>query len=278
MIKLNLKQNALHSLYHAIEHLGMVEDYFEPTDRFFDPDSHSLEWKEENGATIFYCGNFVRPPSNYNYKFVILHLIQGLELLVKSYIESKEPDAIFKDKKKKKTISLREGLPKLLSLDPGLLNIQQITLIQQANDIRNTIEHYEFSYATKEARNIALEFLSISNYLAYKFFDINLAEEFSYDPWNNKEDPVGFILEGLFYKIGVAGRDANDNLAILWKQRNDNDTLYLCLQCGTRAASVAKGCCIVCTSPTEEDIGKLLAELEDLSEKYVQLNVLFENN
>ncbi len=82
MIKLNLRQNALHSLYHAIEHLGMVEDCPEPTDRLFDPDTDSIEWRGKDGATIFYCGNFVRPPPTYNYKFAILHLIQGLELLV----------------------------------------------------------------------------------------------------------------------------------------------------------------------------------------------------
>jgi len=278
MIKLNLKQNAFHSLYHAIEHLGMAQqDCSEPTDRLFDPDTHSLEWRGKDGSTIFYSGAFIRPPFTYNYKFVILHLIQGLELLIKAYIESKEPDSIYRDKKKKNTISLREGLPKLLNLEPYLLNVQQITLIQQANDIRNAIEHYEFSYATKEARNIALEFLSISNYLAYKLFEINLAEEFSYDPWTDDYDPVGGILEGLFDKLGVAGRDAADSLATLWKQRNHDDTLYLCLQCGARGASVAKGYCIVCSSPTEEDIGKLLTELEDLREEYVRLTSLREN-
>lgn len=103
-------------------------------------------------------------------------------------------------------------------------------------------------------------------------------DEFSYIPWTNDYDPVGGILEGLFNEIGIAGRNAVDSLAALWKQRNPDDTLYLCLHCGARGASVVKGYCIVCTSPTEENIGKLLTELEDLREEYVRLNSLRENS
>ena len=111
MIKLNLKQNAFHSLYHAIEHLGQIADDPDEVDgRSFHHDSHSVVHRSGSGSTIYYSGNaFTKPASIYNYKFAILHLIQSLELLIKAYLHSVDPDLIYEDANKERTISLRKG-------------------------------------------------------------------------------------------------------------------------------------------------------------------------
>jgi hypothetical protein len=105
-IKLNLRQNALHTLHHAIEHLKWSSDDTDARDgRIFDDHDHTVQWKDEHGSTYF--AESTRPPNIYELKFALLHLIQAAELLLKVYVQTCDPAALFMKPGSSRTIDLR---------------------------------------------------------------------------------------------------------------------------------------------------------------------------
>src|SRR5437667_11844579 len=130
MLKLDLRQNALHTLYHAVEHLDWSEsETFGRSGGSFDDDGRSIVWKTEDGHLISVAPDFTRLPPAYNLKFALLHLIQGVELLLKSYIEQCEPTALFVRHGSKKTIGLHAALNFTVVRNPTLLSPSEIALI-----------------------------------------------------------------------------------------------------------------------------------------------------
>jgi hypothetical protein len=107
MLKLNLLQNALHTLHHAIEHLEWSQDSDDSArERSFDHDDRSVSWRE-GSSLCFLAPDFTRLPAAYNLKFALLHLIQASELLLKSYVALQEPSAVFVSPGSKKTHQTR---------------------------------------------------------------------------------------------------------------------------------------------------------------------------
>lgn len=88
MVKLNLRQNALHTLRHAVEHLHLSaeENHGWLNGASFDYDTHDVAWTSEKGHLSFAGSDygFTSPPASYNLKFALLHLIHGSELLLKA--------------------------------------------------------------------------------------------------------------------------------------------------------------------------------------------------
>jgi hypothetical protein len=281
MIRLNLIENGYHSLYHAVEHLEMAESFgVWENDKDWNGFVTRAEWKNGKKYSVSYQGGtlFTKPPHSYHYKFAILHLIQALELIIKGYIHQNNPDDVFRDKVKGYTITLQQALDKLTVLEPLLLSLNQINLIKQAKDIRNSIEHYMFSLKLKEARTICLDFLALCNYLTYRFFNVSLIEEWSYDPWNNDSDPIAETLRCLLAEVSSIGKESNSEIAKFWFSQNLDDTVYVCINCGAPSASVAKGCCVVCGEEIDEEIYSMMNELEtnlthlnNLHNIYIQL-------
>lgn len=270
MLKLNLLQNGYHSLYHAVEHLELAEQAVD-LGKEYDEDGF-VSWKDGKGHLNFWGGKlFTKPPNTYHYKFAILHLIQALELIIKGYIHQQNPNDIFRDKSRTYTIGLVDALKKLITLEPSLLSPQQVALVQQAKDIRNAIEHYMFSFRLEEARAISLDFLALCNYLTYRLFCVTLTEEWSWEPWTNDFDPIVETLGGLLAELGSAGTESKEEVAKLWASRNAKDTIYLCVNCRTRSASVSQGTCVVCGEVTDEEVGNLIDELEEISTHINQL-------
>ena len=70
VIKLNLRQNAVHTLYHAVEHLYWSESDTDAKEgRSFNYDEHTVEWRNETGNVCFALSDFNRLPAVYNLKF-----------------------------------------------------------------------------------------------------------------------------------------------------------------------------------------------------------------
>src|SRR5690242_5880600 len=93
-IKLNLRQNALHTLHHAVEHLYWSDDDMDVNDdRVFDDDDHTVHWKNAQGH--LYIAESTPLPRVYGLKFALLHLIQAAELLLKTYVEQCDSKAVF---------------------------------------------------------------------------------------------------------------------------------------------------------------------------------------
>jgi hypothetical protein len=267
MLKLDLIPNAYHSLYHAIEHMGQAEEDLQ-SEAEFDHHDHAIVWRHEDGGTSFLIGNlFTKSPPLYNYKFAILHLAQALEIIIKGYLHEEVPGIIFRSAKSRMTISLHESVRLLVEKEPGVLDESQRALILQTKDIRNTIEHSQFNFSVENIRGIAIDILSICNYLTYRLFDVRLVDEINWDPWTGDFDPVAGVAQRLLSQATERGFASHHTSVEIWKKRNPQDTLYLCLACGAFGASTREGNCIVCGEPTDEQVGKMIAELDELLER-----------
>ena len=126
-MKLELLNNGLHSIYHALQEIDNAE-FPTASSREFDSDSHLIHWNDSNGNLSFYLEGYSKPPPAYGYKFAVLNLIQGLELILKAYLHEKANVSIFKGNKGH-TINLHEALEKVINTNPTIFNPQEKLLI-----------------------------------------------------------------------------------------------------------------------------------------------------
>jgi len=274
-IKMTLRQNAFHTLYHAVEHLAKADRAVEdsPGDRYYDADGFVVR-RTERGSESFYVSEFQKPPPSYDSKFALLHLIQATELLMKAHLAEGSPDSIFTRKHRERTIDMGKCVREIEIRYPSLLSGNQRTLLLRARDYRNAIEHYEFEYPLDLVRQICIDLLAMCGMFSQRFFGVNMAEEFSFDPWTDASDPVGGYLQSLFRDLSEPGKDAASHTANLWAGLNLHDGLYVCLCCGLRGASIRQGRCVVCGADTDERVGRLIDELDEISRAAAKLRRL----
>lgn len=198
-MKLELFNNAIHSIYHALEEIKYAESYVEE-DKEFDHDSHIVSWKNDKGQESFYLDGYSKPPPIYGYKFVILNLIQGLELVLKSYLHERTDKSIFEGNNGY-TINLREAIKSTLEINPIMLNKDEESLVQSSSFLRNQIQHYQFTYEIEAIRNMARSlFLLISKIVSF-LFDIKLREYFEFDHWKNGEDQIVDVIRSINWSL-----------------------------------------------------------------------------
>src|SRR2546428_4504693 len=125
IIRLNLRQNAIHTLYHAVEHLYWSDSDDRKEGRHFDHDEHIVSWRDEHGHLCFPMADFSRLPAVYSLKFSLLHLIQAAELLLKAYVEQCDPAALFVKAGSRTTIGFRTALNFSVERNPTLLSPAQ---------------------------------------------------------------------------------------------------------------------------------------------------------
>ena len=183
------------SVYDALSHIQIAESY-PYSEREFDSDSHTVEWKNEGGHICFYIEGYSKPPKSYHYKFAILSLIQGIELLLKSFVSTHRHESLFKGKERK-TINLHEALKISLSIQPGIFSEDQRMLIVRAVDIRNEMQHYQFSHTLNEVREISRELFIVILKFAKDSHGIDVAKHFEFDQWTDREDPVYKVIVNL---------------------------------------------------------------------------------
>jgi hypothetical protein len=261
--KLNLRQNAMHTLYHAVEHLYWSEsDTDSKEGRSFDHDEHTVEWRNERGHLCFPVADFTRLPSFFNLKFALLHLIQAAELLLKAHVEQCEPAALFVKAGSQRTIDLRTALKFALQRHPTLLSRREHALLLEAKDIRNRIEHYEFDWAEARFRTLCTDFLAVCVLLSQALLSVNVVDAFSWDYLRDKPDVVAHYFSGLLARASKAGRDVARRSGDLWASANPDQFVFLCLNCGARAVSRERAVCMGCGSEGDEELVALMAEFE----------------
>lgn len=271
-LKLNLKNNALHTLYHAVEHLiSARRDTEKEVDRLFHPDTHIIEWKNKSGHLSFYVEGYNKPPARYEYKFALLHLIQASELLMKAHIAEINEAEIFSSPKKTRTIGMRECTKKIASYYPDLLTPGQVSLLFRSKDIRNEIEHFRFDYKESDVKSMCHDLLAIAGLFSMKFYKISLAREFSFDPWRDDTDPVGTYLEHLIPETSLFGRCASKEVASLWALLKPEEQLYLCLNCGAKGASSQTDTCVVCGTLGDKELAETIQDLEEIANQISKL-------
>jgi hypothetical protein len=271
MIKLKLRQNALHTIYHAVEHLYWPEE--DPRDsegRSFDHDTNTVEWKDKNGHQCYSVSEFTRPPAAYNLKFALLHLIQGAELLLKTYVEQCEPTAVFIRPGSHKTIVLRDALDYVVKRNSGLLKPEWVVLLLEAKELRNRIEHYEFNLSETNLRVLCIDFLAICAFLSQELLSISFVEIFSWDHIRDQPDKTADYLSGVLSQVSETGSHALKESGIRWAAENLSQHVFLCLNCGARAVSADRNMCMACGTEGAEDIATLVEEFEAICRKIAE--------
>jgi hypothetical protein len=262
MVKLNLLQNALHTLHHAVEHLQWSEEETPVrSGRRFDIEDGSVSWKSEKGQLCFQVPEFTRMPAGYNLKFSLLHLIRASELLLKTYVESCDPASLFIAGDATKTINLQQALHFATHhRHPDLLTPAQRALLLEAKRFRNAIEHYRFEMAEDRLRAICVDFLAICMLVSQTLPSTNIADVFSWDCLNNTRDRVAGYLESVLTGITDIGRGAVKRTGDQWASINTLQPVFLCLKCGARAVRCDRGVCMGCGTHGDEELVEILEE------------------
>jgi hypothetical protein len=265
MVKLNLKQNAFHTLRQAIEHLAWAAKG--------DKASGGKKWDETNNCLISERGNQVtfhdvgplaRRPAEYNLKFALLHLIQSCELLLKAHlVETRGPDSIL-DSKAGRTITLTKALTIVGSSIKRLLTTKEFDLLLRAKDLRNQMQHSEFAYQSDHLRQICTDFLVICSFFSQRLFGVNVVAELMYDPWTDSEDPVGLYLASIAFELSPESRPTSKKIAADWSTRNPSEVARLCIFCGSRSFFPDIGFCVACGAEGDERASIAVQQLEEL--------------
>lgn len=273
MIKLNLKQNAFHTLRHAIEHLALAaEDDETACGKKWDDEDECVVSQCNGRVTCQFAGPLARRPARYNLKFALQHLIQACELLLKAHLVAVHGrQSIADPKNSKKTISLYKALTLASSAVGGLLTQEEVELLFRANDLRNQVQHHEFAYEHERLRQICIEFLAICSLFSQKLFGVNLVTELMFDPWVENSDPVGEYLCSLAEELSSDAKRTTAKIAADWLARNPDKRAMLCICCGSRAFMPDTGFCTACGAEGDEDSSRLVEELEEITNRIVEL-------
>jgi hypothetical protein len=265
-IRLSLLQNSLHSIHHAVEHLDSALSESDAEDAAaYDPLGGAVGTNTADGKQSWYVPDpYLKPPTAYQIKFAILHLIQGVELMVKAYLENQQPGTTIERGRSNRSITMRAAARALVAARPQLLDPDHLDLIMRTGDFRNQIEHAAFDMEWSAASRLALDFLSVANYLGYSLHGVRLAEVFDFDPYRNDGDPVGEAVGRLLSDRSEITEGLVERLAVEWAARSPSERLVRCLSCGAQGVSLSQDRCIACGTFGGAEIGTLMSELDDL--------------
>lgn len=265
MVRSSIKQNALHTLHHALEHLAwskQLEHFAEG--REFDHEVQTAHGRTPEGHVWFSTQEFTRPPASYNLKFALQHLIQSAELLLKARIAELDRSFLFVDPGSKRTIGFYAALRVLAERGEVSLSPQQAALVVQARDLRNAIEHFEFGFAENELRVLCSDFLAVCVLFAQQLHSINLVDAFAWDSLRDRPDPAMDYLEEALSNLGQAGRISAEAAAAAWRSENSFARLLVCLNCGAKGLGEQEYC-VVCGAQGDTEASEAVEDLERLS-------------
>ena len=277
-MKLSLIRNALHSIEHGIEHLddAIDDDALEQLTRF-DPADGSVSVENSDGSRSWYAdGELTKLPKAYGLKFAISHLIHGVELLIKAFLERVQPGSTSVKGKPGHSIGMTAAVKRLVNQRPGLLAPNHLELLLRAREIRNQIEHAELDMQWPAARRTALDFLSLANYLAFALHSIRLGAAFSFDPYREDGNRAGEILTALLAESSPITVEFVQAVATEWAALHPNERMLLCFQCGARGLSRSEQVCVACGANDGLEIAIMAEELDDVVEEMVRLKAIIE--
>jgi hypothetical protein len=260
-IKLDMKQNALHSIHFAIEVIYNFKNISEK-DNEFNFLYHDVE-------------KFSPPPAVYNLKFALLHLIQATELILKEYIFNIDSKRIFTSKGN--TISLTEALNITTEINPNIFLPEELDFINKAKNLRNCIEHYKFDTSKHELKTFCLDFLALCCYLSEKLLLTNLAEKFDFNFIKEEPNPIIELLADNLSDISEIGKKFISKTGVSWANRNISDQTFLCIFCGEKTASLNKNICMGCIAEGDEEASVLVSELNETTQKYLALKKILDS-
>jgi hypothetical protein len=116
--------------------------------------------------------------------FAILHLIQGLELLIKHLLASHHKILVYENiDNPKNTVSLQQGLDRIIALGSVSIDDQEKRAITSAIKFRNNIVHYEYKLNEKQAEVIYCELFEFVHFFYRKHINADLQDIIDKDLW-----------------------------------------------------------------------------------------------
>lgn len=144
---------------------GLLEN----AQNFIEESIYSVEWAREK-------------PNKW--PFAILHLIQGLELLIKHLLASHHRILVYENiDHPKNTVSLQQGLDRLISLDSISIDEKERNSIVSAVKFRNNIVHYEYNLNEKQAETIYCELFEFIHFFYRKHIKSDLQDIIDKELW-----------------------------------------------------------------------------------------------
>lgn len=270
MITLTLKQNAFHTLRHAIEHLSLASAKESANERRWDYQNEGLVWTRDGSKMFMPAGPLAKRPAAYNLPFALLHLIQASELLLKAHLVEAHGPASILENGGPKTITIYKALKLTASRVVELLTVQEWELLCRANELRNHLQHHELAYREAVLRGLCIDFLAVCCLLSQKLLGVNVVSELMYDPWTDEQDPLGNMLSEIAGQLSGATRPTTDKIAADWLARNPQEETMLCIACGSRAFVPITSVCVACGAEGDVQTSVLVYELIEVTDQIVK--------
>ena len=136
------------------------------------------------------------------WSFAILHLIQGLELLMKHALQMQHPIFIFEDiDKPKSTVSLTLCLERLKSIANVEIDEKEERAIKRASAQRNKIVHHEYDFNPDYYRSVFVELFEFVHYFYAKHLSGELHDRIDQKLWRTEAELLAqFSAEWVTYR------------------------------------------------------------------------------
>ncbi|PHR71108.1 MAG: hypothetical protein COA66_10330 [Arcobacter sp.] len=121
--------------------------------------------------------------------FSILHLIQGLELMLKHLLNKEHPILIYENiDKPKNTVSLKQALERLINISNVDIEPNEIKIINRAISQRNKIVHHEYELNPYQQYSIFIQLFEFIHYFHKKHFKIELHDFIDKKLWRRESE------------------------------------------------------------------------------------------
>jgi len=250
-MKLSILENAFHSFYYAMWLSNHAEIVDEGENKEYD-DGFVIK-KHENGGHSFHIDVYQKPPNKYINVISLQQEIRSLELFLKAIIQEKiNPDSIYK--KDGNTIGfyaaikiVNNWLKKFKILKDELENIK---------DLRNCIEHADFSTNETEITEMQKELTSLIYILVRYSLGINIVDYLQWDSWTENIDDVGEKVQSLL--SGMGKRTKNIESIFLNREVSYGN----CFNCSCHSVNSISGICDICLYEMEPKHVQKMIELD----------------
>jgi hypothetical protein len=123
------------------------------------------------------------------WSFAILHLIQGLELLMKHVLQLEHPLFIFENiDNPKNTVSLTLSLERLKSIAKVEIDEKEERVIKRANTQRNKIVHHEYDLNPDYYRSVFVELFEFMHYFHARHLEGELHDRIDQKLWRTEAE------------------------------------------------------------------------------------------
>lgn len=190
-LQLNLYDNAIDSIRHAVEHYSSAD-----------------------------------PVETRRYKYAILHLAQGVTLLLKERLSHEHPNFIFSNVvDSEKTVDMDQAINRLENIAKVDLGSRK-ELIQELARLRNRVEHYSININKRQAASIIARVVVFLIFFIRDELNRDFRKEIGEENWT--------ALQTIEEYLSHAKREAEIRL------KADGNPIFLCDVCQSNTATINK--------------------------------------